>query len=92
MQLHGIAWFQQSLIDVAMLHNAQSLLAGYADDGGMLLPKTLPKISKAQLQRWSKLGYLDLVVDFLKLFAGDEIPEAELRKLVHASFSQFTKR
>ena len=34
---------------------------GYASDGGLYFPDTIPKLSEEQINHWSQLDYIDLV-------------------------------
>ncbi len=35
----------------------QAILAGYAPDGGLYVPESLPKINVSQLNHWRDLSY-----------------------------------
>ena len=37
-----------------------AVLQGFAADGGLFVPETIPRISEEQLQGWSKLSFADL--------------------------------
>ena len=65
---------------------SQTLLGGLAPDGGLFLPESYPRITPAQLEQWRGLAYPDLAFEIIRRFATD-IPEAELRDLVHATYS-----
>lgn len=68
----------------------ESIFAGWAEDGGMLLPEHIPKLSTAQLRSWASLSYPELVVEVLGLFIAEkEIPKLDLRDIVHSSFKRF---
>ena len=36
-------------------------ILGYASDGGLYFPDTIPKLSEEQINHWSQLDYIDLV-------------------------------
>ena len=60
-----------------------TLYHGYLPDGGLIVPKTLPEISKQTLSEWSKLSYKDLCFEFLMLFIGEDfISRNELKGLL----------
>ena len=61
---------------------------GLAPDGGLFLPETLPDFS-GDLARFAGLGYAELCFEFIRVFAAD-IPAAELRPLVDASYRHFS--
>ncbi len=66
-----------------------SILMGLADDGGLLVPDHIPQLSDTTLKQWERLSYPDLALEIFSLFAGDEIPRADLKKLVDDSYATF---
>ena len=54
------------------------LLAGLAEDGGLFVPETLPKLSAAALAGLSALPYADLAARILALCAGETFARDEL--------------
>jgi threonine synthase len=65
-------------------------LMGLSDDGGLIVPEKIPTVSPEQLEGWSKLSYEDLMFEIFSLYANDEIPEEDLRTLIHDSYAGFT--
>ncbi|XP_024236275.1 threonine synthase-like 2 [Oncorhynchus tshawytscha] len=66
------------------------LLSGYAPDGGMFMPETLPTLTPDTLRSWSSLSYPQLVTEVCSLFIPTElIPRADLDGLVSAALSGF---
>ena len=63
------------------------LLEGLAPDGGLYLPTHYPKVDAATLQRWRALSYADLAFEILSLYI-DDIPPADLKRLVHATYTK----
>ena len=63
------------------------LLEGLAPDGGLYLPTHYPKVDGATLARWRTLAYADLAFEILGLYV-DDIPAADLRRLVHATYTE----
>jgi threonine synthase len=63
------------------------LLEGLAPDGGLYLPTHYPKVDAATLARWRGLSYADLAFEILSLFI-DDIPAADLKRLVHATYTE----
>ncbi len=63
------------------------LLEGLAPDGGLYLPTHYPKIDAATLQRWRGLTYAQLAFEILSLYI-DDIPAADLRRLVDATYTE----
>lgn len=57
----------------------EALFTGYAADGGLILPETIPKIDVNKLKSWAKLSYVELAKKIVPLYVGeDEIPSSDL--------------
>jgi threonine synthase len=63
------------------------LLEGLAPDGGLYLPESYPRVDRATLARWRGLSYADLAFEVLSLYI-DDIPAADLKRLVHATYTE----
>uniref|UniRef100_UPI003AAA8616 threonine synthase-like 2 n=1 Tax=Centroberyx gerrardi TaxID=166262 RepID=UPI003AAA8616 len=67
------------------------LFSGYAPDGGMFMPESLPALSPDTLRCWSGLPYPKLVVEVASLFIPTQlIPREDLEALVSAALSGFS--
>lgn len=66
---------------------SEVLLNGYASDGGMFLPMTIPKISEATLEEWSSLGYIQIVKKICSLFIEDEMTSQEINGQSYTTLS-----
>ncbi len=66
---------------------SDAVAVGLAPDGGLFLPESLPDLG-ARLGGWEGLGYAQLCLEFLRIFA-DDIPEAELKPLVFGAYERF---
>lgn len=56
-----------------------ALFSGYALDGGLFMPETIPVLDFAALQTWSTFSYPDLVKQLCTIFISPKlIPKAEL--------------
>uniref|UniRef100_A0A8C6WND2 Threonine synthase-like 2 n=1 Tax=Neogobius melanostomus TaxID=47308 RepID=A0A8C6WND2_9GOBI len=67
------------------------LFSGFAPDGGMFMPESLPVLSPETLRSWKILTYPKLVVEVASLFIPSElIPRHDLEALVHAALSGFS--
>lgn len=65
----------------------EAICSGYAPDGGLFVPSTLPKIDSAMLENWSSLSYPDLAWNVMRMFISqEEISDEELKKICHDSF------
>jgi len=68
----------------------QVLFSGYAKDGGLYFPESIPVLSPQMLTNWASLSYPDIVRAVMKLYiAHSEIPADDLDKLVEKAFSVF---
>eukprot|EP00478_Filoreta_tenera_P010112 GABV01013776.1.p1 GENE.GABV01013776.1~~GABV01013776.1.p1 ORF type:complete len:117 (-),score=35.50 GABV01013776.1:3-353(-) len=57
----------------------QALLAGWAEDGGLLMPERIPKIKPETLDSWRQLSYPQLAAEILALFVDEsELDHADL--------------
>ena len=66
---------------------SEAVATGLAPDGGLYLPEQLPDLSRLVTQG-EGLGYAELCFEFLRHFA-DDIPPAELKALIAASYTKF---
>jgi threonine synthase len=64
-----------------------AVVTGLAPDGGLLLPASIPDVS-AHLARWRGLGFVDLALEIVPLFA-DDIPIADLQSLIRRAYAGF---
>jgi len=65
-----------------------AVMMGLADDGGLLLPESIPQISAEKLESWRNLTYPELAFSIISLFV-DDIPAADLRQLINSSYATF---
>jgi threonine synthase len=63
------------------------LLEGLAPDGGLYVPERYPRLSAGELAAMRGMGYRELAFAVLSGFV-DDIPAAELRRLVDASYTR----
>ncbi|MBQ7251333.1 MAG: threonine synthase [Kiritimatiellae bacterium] len=64
-----------------------AVLCGLADDGGLLVPETLPD-ARPYLDDWKGLSYADLAFAVMRLFAPD-FPAHRLRALLSDAYASF---
>ncbi len=67
----------------------ETVLMGLAEDGGLILPETIPVVDEETLNRWRKLSYPELAFEVIKLFA-DDVPEETLWDLIKRAYASFT--
>jgi len=73
---------------IAPISFKQAVMMGLADDGGLLLPESIPVIPPDTVARWRGLRYPELATEVLRLFI-DDIPAADLDVLVKKSYLAF---
>ncbi|XP_030006831.1 threonine synthase-like 2 [Sphaeramia orbicularis] len=67
------------------------LFSGYAPDGGMFMPESVPVLSLNTLRDWSGLSYTQLVVEVASLFIPTQlIPRQDVEALVTTALSGFS--
>ncbi|XP_041816568.1 threonine synthase-like 2 [Chelmon rostratus] len=67
------------------------LFSGYAPDGGMFMPESVPELSPETLRGWRGLPYTNLVVEVASLFIPTQlIPREDLEVLVDEALSGFS--
>ncbi|XP_061656545.1 threonine synthase-like 2 isoform X4 [Syngnathoides biaculeatus] len=67
------------------------LFSGYAPDGGMFMPESIPVLGAETLRCWSGLSYPQLVVEVASMFIPSQlIPREDLKVLVQSALSGFS--
>lgn len=66
----------------------QAVMMGLAEDGGLLLPRTIPRIGGETLASWQELSYPELAFEIMSRFI-DDIPGSDLRDIINASYASF---
>ncbi len=61
-----------------------AVLMGLADDGGLIIPESIPDVSD-RLGAWKSLGYSELAFEIFRLFVGD-IPAGDLKSLIDKTY------
>jgi threonine synthase len=70
-----------------------AILDGFAADGGLYVPETLPEISLEQLKKWKGLGYVELAFEILSLFIDRSIISSEeLKTILNTAYEPFEKK
>ncbi len=62
------------------------LLGGLAPDGGLYLPESYPRITRAELDAWRQLSYAELAFAILSKFV-DDIPPADLKAICDKTYT-----
>ena len=71
---------------------SEVFIKGLAEDGGLFIPKLVPKISEEKLLKLSKLNYKDLAKEIILLFSEGTINKEELSKIIEKSYSKFSEK
>jgi len=66
-----------------------AVMMGLADDGGLLLPESIPAFSADELESWRTLTYPQLAFKVISRFV-DDIPAADLQRLIERSYATFS--
>jgi threonine synthase len=66
----------------------EAVMMGLAEDGGLLLPRTIPRIGSDTFASWQTLSYPELAFEVMSRFI-DDIPNNELRELINRSYATF---
>jgi threonine synthase len=69
----------------------QAVMMGLAEDGGLLLPETIPRLTPGDLDALTKLAYPELAFQVMSYFIED-IPSAVLKDMIDRSYASFTHR
>lgn len=76
---------------IAHIPFTRAVLMGLAEDGGLLLPRTIPRIGSETMQAWQELSYSELAFEVMSRFI-DDIPNSDLRALIDKSYSTFNHK
>ncbi|WP_022851760.1 threonine synthase [Limisalsivibrio acetivorans] len=65
-----------------------AVMMGLAEDGGLLVPAEVPKLTGADMERLRNLSYPELAYEIVSLFTDDIEPE-KLRDIINRSYKVF---
>jgi len=66
----------------------EAVMMGLADDGGLLVPDSLPDLSK-EFPQWRGCSFQELCFNIVSRFVNDDIPDDDLKELIEKSYSGF---
>ena len=66
----------------------EAVMMGLAEDGGLLLPRTIPRIGSETLSAWQKMSYAELAFEVMSRFV-DDIPSSDLKDIINRSYTTF---
>jgi len=67
---------------------SEAVMMGLADDGGLLLPESIPVLSATELKQAADLPYPQLALNILSRYI-DDIPQTDLKELIDRSYATF---
>ncbi len=67
----------------------QAVMMGLAEDGGLLLPESVPQLTPGDLDALSMLDYPELAFQVMSYFIED-IPAADLKSMIDRAYASFT--
>jgi threonine synthase len=68
---------------------SNTLMAGLADDGGLMMPTCYPQIDGATLNTWRGLSYADLAFEVISRFV-DDIDTNDLKEIIAKTYTEAT--
>lgn len=81
--------YQSTRGQVRNLSFKEAVMMGLADDGGLLLPESIPTLTPGDVEMLASLAYPELAFQIINRFTGD-LPSADLKDLVDRSYQSFT--
>jgi threonine synthase len=71
----------------AIVGLADAVLKGLADDNGLYMPVTMPKLPAKVIENISSLSFQDLAYEMARPFIHEDMPESELSRMVNEAFN-----
>jgi threonine synthase len=65
----------------------EAVVKGIAEDGGLYFPEEIKKLPQTFFNRLKGMSLPEIGYEFLKLYAGGELPDAELKQLMEDVFT-----
>jgi threonine synthase len=76
---------------IAPIGFKDAVMMGLATDGGLILPRIIPRLEPATLDAWRGLTYRELAFRIMSLYATD-IPDDDLVRLINRSYDSFDNK
>lgn len=73
---------------VSPISFTEAVMMGLAEDGGLLLPRTIPRVGSETFTAWQKMTYPELAFEVMSRFV-DDIPSSDLKDIINRSYSTF---
>ncbi|MGN7614459.1 threonine synthase, partial [Magnetococcales bacterium HHB-1] len=74
---------------IAPITFSQAVRMGLATDGGLLLPESIPQVSKKELKAWSQCSFEALALEIMRPFVQGDIPDNALLPLIQRAYNTF---
>jgi len=74
--------------EMAPISFTEAVMMGLANDGGLLLPRAIPRIGNDTFDSWQNLNYNELAFEVMSRFV-DDIPASDFRELIDRSYGSF---
>lgn len=68
---------------------AEAMMTGLARDGGLYVPQSVPRLSKAEIAAMAGLPYEEVAFRVMKPFMGDTFSDAEFHNLIAKAYAGF---
>ena len=69
------------------------LISGYAEDGGLYFPESIPKLEQDEIEAMAKMTYPEMVKTIMSKFISEsEIPSNDLSSLIDRAFKKFSSK
>ncbi len=75
---------------VSPLSFTAAVMMGLAEDGGLLLPRTIPRVGCETLASWQNMTYPELAFEIMSRFI-DDIPANDLKDIIARSYDTFSR-
>ena len=69
---------------------AQAIVKGLAQNGGLYVPESFPKISKEELEKMAEMSYPERAAFVLGKYLADDLGEDYLKEICEKAYSTFT--
>ena len=63
-------------------------LKGLAPDGGLFVPKEIPRFTSEEIKNIKKLSYRELALKIILKFSNDEFSEIEMKEIINNSYKK----
>ena len=69
------------------------IISGYAEDGGLYFPESIPKLGQDEIEAMAKMTYPEMVKTIMSKFISEsEIPSNDLTSLIDRAFKKFSSK